>query len=518
MKKFFLYFVGVTLVVGGITFLKRNQKMDKANKTLKVAFPSNKKITHYDPAKIHWAQEYILLENIFSPLVELASDKGAPSPSIAKNSYSKENELHFEIRDDLYTVDGYQITAKDVEFSLKRLLILAKNTHGNLRDLICKDKAPNSISDVCSGMEVKGNKFILKPTRRTPFLLRMLAAIDFAIIPIPSVHKETLEIKDYRNTSGVYYVEKDDGKGNILLKANKKHFHFSEKIPTDVHLVPTYRGESYNALSLFKKDKVDFITTINVLNPEDIFQFSKENPHVELHSTQNIKTFFATYTNKGISRLGKKQRLEIGKILKEVLLKHHESSSAYKPTNQFFPAYGDGGLTKKEQDILRDIYKNTEGISKDLKIHLSIFTTEGFKGIDLTIQKAFRDFPNIKITQDNKIPAFTEYSKSSEIPDVFLCETDTGFMEDIGLITYSINAGFFGLKKVEGQKWLKEYMQILDKKERLKKLRELHFKALSEGILIPLFNAPYVALARKPWKMELSQIYANNPLWLIKKD
>ena len=104
------------------------------------------------------------------------------------------------------------------------------------------------------------------------------------------------------------------------------------------------------------------------------------------------------------------------------------------------------------------------------------------------------------------------------MPDIFLGGPDTGFMEDIGLISYSINAGIFGLNKEDGQKWLKQYMQILDKKERLKKLRELHFKVLSEGTLIPLISAPYVALARKPWRMELPQIYANNPLWLVKKN
>ena len=515
MKKVFLYSIGAILVIGLITLLKLDKQMDKKNKTLRVAFPAHKEITSYDPAKIHWSREYILLENIFSPLVELSSDKGAFALAIARKFYWQGNELHFEIRENLYTVDGYHITAKDVEFSLKRLLILAKNTHGNLKDLICRDKALRSISDVCTGMEVRGNKFILKPTRQTHFLLTMLTAIDFAIIPIPSVDKETLKIQDYRNTSGVYYVEKEDGKGNILLRANKKHFHFTEKIPTDIYLVPSYRHESYNDLGLFKKGKVDFITITNILNPEDILQFSKGNPHVELHVTQNIKTFFATYTNKGINRLKKEQRLEIGKVLKEVLLKHLKSSSAYKPTNQFFPAHGDGGLIKKEQDILRDIYKNTGKISKDLKIHLSTFTIPGFKGMDSFIQKAF---PKMKITRGTKVPAFAEYTSSSEIPDIFICETDTGFMEDIGLITYAIKAGFFGYEKTEGQKWLKEYMQISDKEERLKKLRKLHFKVLSEGILIPLFSAPYVALARKPWKMKLPQMYANNPLWLIQKN
>ena len=349
MKKFFLYSIGAILVIGLITFFKMDKQMDKKNKTLRVAFPAHKGINTYDPAKIHWSQQYILLENIFSPLVELSSDKGAFALAIARKFYWQGNELHFEIRENLYTVDGYHITAKDVEFSLKRLLILAKNTHGNLKDLICRDKALRSISDVCTGMEVRGNKFILKPTRQTHFLLTMLTAIDFAIIPIPSVDKETLKIQDYRNTSGVYYVEKEDGKGNILLRANKKHFHFSEKIPADIYLVPSYKHESYNDLGLFKKGEVDFITTVNILNPEDILQFSKGNPHVDLHVTQNIKTFSAVFTNKGISQLNQKQRLEFGKVLKDIFLKQNKSFPAYKATNQFFLPMQMDGLQKKSK-------------------------------------------------------------------------------------------------------------------------------------------------------------------------
>ena len=39
---------------------------------LDIAFPYDKKIEAYDPAKIHFAQEYILLESIYSPLIELS--------------------------------------------------------------------------------------------------------------------------------------------------------------------------------------------------------------------------------------------------------------------------------------------------------------------------------------------------------------------------------------------------------------------------------------------------------------
>ena len=92
---------------------------------------------------------------------------------------------------------------------------------------------------------------------------------------------------------------------------------------------------------------------------------------------------------------------------------------------------------------------------------------------------------------------------------------DTGFLEDIGLISYSMNAGYFGLNADERKLWLKKYMDLQDKSHRLELLRALHEKALSEPIIVPLLSAPYAALARKPWKIGLSQLYANNQLWLI---
>ena len=515
MKKKLLIIGGLIVLVTGTIVLKVRKNMKLNNDTLRVAFPYKRKVTEYEPTKIHLAPEYIFLENIFSPLIELSKDKGVPISAIAKSFYWVNNELHFEIRDDLYTVDGYKITAKDAEFSLKRVLILSKNTHGNLKDLICAGKTLKNISEPCHSMEVRGNKLILKPERQKPFLLKMLAAIDFAIIPIPSMDSETLKIKDYKNTSGPYYVKEDDGEGNILLMANEGHFHFNKAIPRKIKLVPSGMDGVPNSVTQFKEEKVDFITTIDRLSLEEIVKFSEKSSETKLHRTLNIRTYTVFYTPKGVRRLDAKKRLSIGKTLKKIFREHYKPTSIYEPTDQFFPAHGDGGLTEDLKKLSKEIYKKTEDIQDGSGVHLSILGFGSLKGFAPVIEKSLL---KIKVTRDRNAPAFNKYSKESEMPDMFLAATDVGFMEDIGLITYSINAGLFGFEKVEGQRWLKQYMEILDKEERLKKLRALHFKALSEGILIPLVSTPYVALIRKPWKMELSQIYGNSQLWFIKRD
>ncbi|MEK6625285.1 MAG: hypothetical protein AABY86_09970 [Bdellovibrionota bacterium] len=45
---------------------------------LKVAFPYDRPVNQYEPTKIHFAPEYIFLENVFSPLIELSTSNGQP--------------------------------------------------------------------------------------------------------------------------------------------------------------------------------------------------------------------------------------------------------------------------------------------------------------------------------------------------------------------------------------------------------------------------------------------------------
>lgn len=482
---------------------------------LRVAFPYSRSVEEYEPTKIHLAPEYIFLENTFSPLIDLSKDKGAPISAIAETFEWVGDELHFQVRDNLETIDGRKITAKDAEFSLKRLLVLSGNTHGNFKDLICEGKNLSSINDECPGIEVRGNKLILKPGEQKPFLLKMLASIDFAIVPIDSIDPKTLKITDYRNTSGLYFVESDDGKGLVTLAINENHFHYSDSVPQKIKLIPSGIDGAPSSLSLFKEGQVDYITTIDKLNPEKVIQFSEENSDSSIHSTTNIRTFVGVFTPEALKRHSVEQRIKIGKALKNLFRGHYQNKPGYEPTDQFFPAYGDGGLKNERKAEIENIYDKSVPIDSGEGLHISVVRFGNADEIIPIIEKAL---PGAKVTADSNIPAFIDYKSEKDIPDIYLGGPDTGFMEDIGLISYSMNAGLFGYGKTEAQSWLKEYMTILDKDARLEKLRDLHFDVLSKAVLVPMVSAPYVALARKPWKIELSEIYANNPLWLIKKN
>ena len=189
-----------------------------------MGFPSKHEVSFYEPTNIHIADEYIFLEAIYSTLVNLSDKKGSPEPSIAKDFYWVGSELHLNIRDDLSTVDGHKVGVDDVIFSLKRLLVLSQNTHGDFKNIICPGTEIKTVNDPCDGISKSGNTLILKPAMKQEFILPMLAAIDFAILPKTSVDPQNLKIVDYRNTSGPYYVEKDKGGGHVVLKLNPYHF------------------------------------------------------------------------------------------------------------------------------------------------------------------------------------------------------------------------------------------------------------------------------------------------------
>ena len=481
--------------------------------TLKVAFPYKRPIDAYEPTKIHLAPEYVLLENIYSPLVELSKDNGTPLAGVAESFQWKDGQLHLVIRNDLKTIDGHSINAKDVVFSLKRLLVLSENTHGNFKDIICPGKTLKTVDTECSAISLRGNTVIIAPPDgEKAFLVPMLASIDFAILPRASVDPKTLKITDYRNTSGPYYVDSDDGNGNIKLKAKKSHYNYSPNIPQEIILVPSGIEGTSDSITLFEQGKVDFITTIDKLNPEKIISYAKKSGHT-LHSTTNIRTFLLFFTPKGLKKYSLQERLVIGKKMKKIFHHHYKNIHGYEKTNQFFPALGDGSLDEKESKLIDSIYKGVE--NKEIKgLKLSIVRLGKIQQYEKALREEFED---IDVSEGKNIPAFSKYDNEAEIPDCLIGGPDTGFIEDIGLISYSMYAGFFGIERKESSRWLARYMKISDKSKRLEKLKELHFQSLKNAIIIPLVSAPYVALARRPWEIKLSRLYANNPLWPIVK-
>lgn len=488
----------------------------RASKELRVAFPAWNSALSYEPTRIHLGHEYIFLENTFSPLVEIDPKDGQIIEGLAKSYHWNGDDLVLEIRENSKTVLGKPITVEDVEFSLKRLLVLSGNTHGNFKDLVCPNAPLKSIDEPCEGISRNGNKIVLRAGKRKSFLVPMLAAIDFAIIPKTSVDPKSLAIVNFEETSGPYYVSEDSKNGHILLKANPNHFRYSLDIPQIVRLVPENLTEKSAGLALFDKNEVDHLTTIDQSASEDLLAYALQHKDLlSIHTTHKIRNLSLVFTEKGLKAYSATERHQIGKLVRKAMDVALKGKATYEPTDEFFSPLAEGGLTPDQKKQITLNAKKAEALdTKNTRCKIGII-----KNSDVTFwgDEIKKYLPNVEIYQETNVPDFKKHASENDRPHAFIASTDTGFSEDINLISYTLAAGFFGLSKDDRQKWLADYMELESKTSRIEKLRQLHFSALNEGALVPISAAPFIAVIRKPWKLELSAFYANNQLWLIKQ-
>jgi MarR-like DNA-binding transcriptional regulator SgrR of sgrS sRNA len=515
MKRALIVFIAIGILIAGGFWIWGDKVNGLKNQSsdLRVAFPYDKPARFYEPTRIHLAPEYIFLENTFSPLVELSPKDAAIKPGIAESWSWDGSELRLKIRDGLKTVDGHEITAKDAEFSLKRLLVKTGNTHGNFQSLVCGAADLKSVDDKCEGIRVEGNELILKVKEKSAFILPMLTGIDFAVIPRRSVDPKTLDIVDYRNTSGPYYVSRDDEHGHIELSMNKNHYHASPTIPQHITLVPVDRTDKTASLKLFREGKVDFITTIDAARPEEVIALSREVDGSVLHTTANIRSIVLIFTERGLKELTQDQRLAIGNKVRAALIPYFKALPGYETENQYFPSYGEGAISDETAKSIAELAASKHAaINEPLKL-----TTVRVGDVSVFRSLLKKELPTIQVEEGKNVPAFTKYEHEEDMPQMFIGGPDTGYSEDISLISYSLVSGVFGMTPKERAEWLANYMEEPDKGKRLELLRGLHESSLRNGILVPILSCPYTALAQGGWKIGLSQLFANNPLWLIKR-
>jgi MarR-like DNA-binding transcriptional regulator SgrR of sgrS sRNA len=507
-------FAGVSVFLFAVMGRYFLMNTDNINQKLRVAFPVAKKSTDYEPTNISLGYEYIFLENVFSPLVEVTKD-GQIEAGVAEKIEWVGDDLKLTIRDNLKTISGIPITASDVVFSLKRLLVLSGNTHGNFKDIVCPEVEIKSVEDECRGIHQDGNAVYLNAKGRKSFLLPMLAAIDFAIIPKSSVDPATLKITNYSETSGVYSVISDDGQGHIELEINPHHYFASKDIPQKITLVPIDSSKPENSLNALLKGDVDHLTTIDAAKSENLIKFANEQSgrsDFDVHVTMKIRNRVLVFTERGYKELSLGERRYIGEKVKQVFTGLIDNGSTFEQRSEFFPHLSEGGLTDDQLKQFNQV-KSQDLIAPKTKFKLGLIKRGTVDEWATPLNKVL---PQADCYIETVPPDFKKNLKFDEMPHAFIASTDTGFMEDIGLISYSLNAGLLGQATADRTQWMADYMAIDDKTVRIKKLKDLHYKALSEAWVVPVMASPYAAIIRKPWRLELSDLYANNQLWRIK--
>jgi len=480
------------------------------NKAIKVAYSHTDSIYKYDPATIYYDYQYILLENIYCPLITF-NPEGELVSSIAQRFEWIGNDVHIKIRDTLKTIDGHEISAVDVEASLKRLFILQSNTHGDLKQMLCGDTKLSNLEDVCPNLQIKDAKTIVMRFKKIdPFLFSMLTSADFSIIPKNSIDSKTLKIVDYRNTSGPYYVEKDNGSGNIDLSANPGHFYYDKNMPQKVEIKNSEVNGKNHSLDMFEKGSIDLLTTIDSTPLDTIINYSQTHNDINLFKTIPIRLEALTFTATGETKLTREERFEIAGLIKGAILPHLLTNKGKEATIQIFPPFGQGALTREQ---IKDLEERFRAVK--LKTCYKKFTVWNLsKDTWPQLQKIF---PNAEFKYVMALPGRIDYKANGlQEPELFFHRTDTSIKEDISLFSYYMSGYLFSIHGAAGQRWINKYIETESLDERMKMFNELHYATLSKAITIPLTFSPYVALVRKPWEFKFLNLHAGTTFWRLR--
>lgn len=479
------------------------------NNVFRVVFSNRRPATSYDPAKIQYASEYCFLQNVYSPLVEY-SPKGEIVSAVAESFQWIGTNAYFKIRKGLRTADGQEIDAHDVAVSFKRLFILGGNTHGDLKHMLCPGVKLSGLDDYCPGIAVSqdGSEFILKFKEKKLFLFSMLAAMDFAVIPRNAVDPKTLKITDFRNTSGPYYVSKDDAAGGLELSANTSHFHYSENIPRNLLFIVPKTSDATEPLEMFSKEEADHLTTKDPSYWMKI-RYAREHNDAELHLTFPLNLHALVFTKKGRGRFSKDERIIIAGKLKKMFLEHYLTRPGFEAADQIIPAFGEGGLSSAQISRL-----NKSSAIDDERPFPKAFVCWNFFGVaDSKLQE---QFPKGKFLWVGSVPDFkTKTDSKNDEPDCYLFRGDTGFQEDVGFMFYYFGLDFFDIEDADKKAWLDKYLATASKNERMEMLQTLHFQTIRNAKVFPVALESYSAIVRKPWKFSFSKYHANNPIWRI---
>ena len=492
MKK--IIFSIIFLTIGIITFL---QKREKQMLEIKIAYTYPESVMSLDPANIISLPQANLVENLYTRLLDY-DENGQLQCTLCESFEINNNELIFQIKKGVKTISGYELSAKDVHQSISRLFDLNSNTHGNLTSFISKKE----------DLTFEGNIFKIKLIKAhfSHFVLPLLASMDFSIIPSISINSEN-KIIDFKNTFGPYYVYEDNPNGNLILYANVNHPYFSIDMPSKISLIYT---EPKDVIDGFLKNKYDVIDITNyprTIVYEELFQ--QKIKKFNSVSTIPINLFFLNITPATSKKFSQEQIFYALNVIKDKYLSFRTYGYGFKEQVEFIPPNGNGHLDNSKRFELEKVRNIKLKPSFSEPIVLGVLKPSFDK-----VVKAFEDHPEIKIVNWIEDPSFLPIDKR---PDVTIQTTDSSFNEDVSLLSYNFSMENFGVSKAEGDIWIKNYINIENKENRIKALQSLFFNLLSKPVIYPIGASPYWAIAREDLELNFPKLFPGSHWWKIRK-
>lgn len=477
-----------------------------------VAFPATISFPNLDPANIRIAHEYVLLENLYSTLIEKNSSVGIEA-SIAEKFFWDGNDLVLDIRENAVGSDGQAISAEDVVFSLKRLLVLGTSNHGDLKQLLCNVDDLKTVKSDCEGIVRQGSRITLKFKHKNQFIIDTLATQDFAIVPERAVDPKTLKIENFGVTSGPYYVDSAGSDLTILL-ANKHHYSYSDKMPQIIHLV-SYETKPDQSIPDMKSGKLDMLTMFDSSSSKARFEEFANDDNFRVATTAPTHVHFLVFTKKG-RRISPSRRWHIANALRNALQPKHSSGQDFvHATNVFFMNSGFGGLDAENTEALTEKLKLRDPDETGQGVSIGLFPSSlaEFEG---PIRKAL---PQLKIFESTDLPTVREdLNDINSMPDLTFLSFDVGLGESLPEITMALNAGLLGETQTSRDLWLDSYVNEQSISRRKASLEKLHTEALMSPMNIPIQRLPYIAVLKKGWKADWNLAKPHAVLFQVRKD
>lgn len=462
--------------------------------TLKILFRESFSFDDFEITHAKYADEVNLVRSMYSTLVEY-DNNGQIIAGLAKEYSVKSDEIRFTLRDNAKDSSGAAITTAEVKNSLIKVIENNHSTHFDLSQHIC------TVDNCEYFTTISDDEFSIKYRGDAKFLLQALTNPEAAIIPKSGRNKETGKI-NYKVTSGAYYASNTTS-GKIVLEANKHDHHYSDKIAQKI--IFTYKG--YNIASLadaYKLGEFDFLPPQYLAQHTKILKEFENESSVNIHKTLNLCLTYLSFSDHATANLPLQRRIKIAKKIRNKFLSAAKNDPSIKPAIGFFSVFGESTLTKEEEKSIEEQYDiTTETDETGYGLTIGAATSEA--------QKAYTEYYR-DILPDAKVTLYKENST----PDIELSIIDSGFSDNISLITYSLNSAIFN-KIDKKDSWQANYLKQSPHK-RIEMLKQQHVTELNRFHTIPISTMPYVSIIRNKWKTNFSPIFLSSPYWRIENE
>lgn len=496
------------LCVVGVAFFLTFDGRGKMEKSIRMAIYFNNSAKTLDTSKITTLHQYELLTSLYSRLVEYDSNSQFVADVPESLSWSND-EVTFTFGDKVKSVDGHVITAQDAELSLKRLIYKGKSGHGDIRKFLCPSYKLESINHPCPGIRTESNKLILKVIDPIllPSLLSTLESTDYSIIPKASLNLNSseLEILDYRNTSGPFYVDQDSENGELVLRANPNHYHYVENMPQVIYLRPS---DQAGGLQAFSKGEVDLLPASQMFAGDEAKKILSDKSN-NIHETMPLRVAVINFSPKALREFTPDQRRYAGQVLGKAFAELFPQTGQ-KPTIQFFQAMSDGSLTKPQIDELQTWLNSPK--KPKFKRPIELKALPGY--VDL-YRNALKDHPEIQVSEAQQA-ALT--LPQDQRPEIYFMLTDSSWTENFSLLGYNFQQSSFSLPGMNPEEWFRDYISTADKEARIQKLNKLHFDLLMNASIVPINVTPYYTVTKKHWYLDQSTIFPGTALWRLRSN